>query len=192
MKRSIFLYIIFGLMLILLPLNTKAAELVVNGGFETGNFSGWTATNASSAWRLWTVSSSGFGGDEGGGGFTIPTVTSVQQGTFNAWHGVTAGANQSFTLVQQITLPAATNVRLTWKDKYQMNHTQFCTSCGTATYAVEVLNTSNTLLQTLYTVTTNSGTNTNTGWINHIASLTPYAGQSIRIRFRTTVTNALQ
>jgi hypothetical protein len=179
-------------MLFLLPHSTKAAELIVNGGFETGNFTGWTATNASSFWRPWTISSSGAGGDEGGGGFTLPGVTSVQQGTRNAWHGITAGANQSFTLVQQITLPAATNVRLTWMDRYQMNYTQFCTSCGTANYAVEILNTSNVLLQTLYTVTTNSGTNSNTGWVNHIANLTPYAGQSIRIRFRTIITQSLQ
>lgn len=170
--------------------NVSAAELIVNGGFETGNFSGWTATNAVSAWRLWAVSPSGFGGNDGGAFVPVPNATSVQQGTFNAWHGVAAGTGQSFTLVQQITLPAATNVRLTWMDRYQMNFTQFCgvsPVCGTSTYAVEILNTSNTLLQTLYTVTTLNNTNSNTGWVNHVASLTPYAGQSIRIRFRTTV-----
>jgi hypothetical protein len=175
--------------------NVSAAELVTNGGFETGNFSGWTATNAVSAWRLWTVSASGFGGNDGGIFVPVPNATSVQQGTFNAWHGVAAGTGQSFTLTQDIAIPAATNVRLTWMDRYQMNYTQFCgvsPVCGTATYAVEILNTSNTLLQTLYTVTTLNNTNSNTGWVNHVASLTPFAGQTIRLRFRTTVTHDLR
>jgi hypothetical protein len=174
--------------------NVSAAELITNGGFETGNFTGWTATNPSAPWRLWTVSASGFGGNDGVF-VPVPNATSVQQGTFNAWHGVAAGTGQSFTLIQNITLPAATNVRLTWMDRYQMNYTQFCgvsPVCGTATYAVEILNTSNTLLQTLYTVTTLNNTNTDTGWVNHVASLTPYAGQTIRLRFRTTVTHDLR
>ena len=42
MKRTVFLYTISGLMLFLLPHNTDAAELITNGGFETGNFTGWT------------------------------------------------------------------------------------------------------------------------------------------------------
>lgn len=170
-----------------------AAELLTNGGFETGNFTGWTATNPSSGWRLWAVTGSGFGGNDGGAFVPVPNATSVQQGTFNAWHGVTAGTNQSFTLTQDVALPAGMNIRLTWMDRYQMNYTQFCGSgsnpaCGTATYAVEILNTSNTLLQTLYTVTTLNNSNSNTGWVNHVASLTAFRGTTIRLRFRTTVT----
>lgn len=192
MKRTVFLYAIFGLMLFLLPLNTKAAELVVNGGFETGNFSGWTATNASSAWRLWAVSASGAGGDDGSGYSPVPTATSVQQGTRNAWNGVTAGAGSPFTLTQDVTIPVGFFVRMTWMDRYQMNHTQFCsTTCGTATFSVEILNTSNVLLQTLYTVSTPTNTNSNTGWVNHQANLTAYQGQTIRIRFRAVNTQTL-
>jgi hypothetical protein len=191
------LFCTIGLFVSLISFSHKsaAAELVTNGGFETGNFSGWTATNATSAWRLWTVSASGFGGNEGGAFVPVPNATSVQQGTFNAWHGVSAGTGQSFLLIQNLTIPTGVNVRLTWMDRYQMNYTQFCgvsPVCGTATYAVEILNTSNTLLQTLYTVTTLNNTNSNTGWVNHVASLTPYGGQTIRLRFRTTVTHDLR
>lgn len=169
-----------------------AAELITNGGFETGNFSGWTGTNASSGWRLWTVSGSGFGGNDGGAFVPVPNATSVQQGTFNAWNGVTAGAGSPFTLSQDISIPVGFFVRLTWMDRYQMNHTQFCsTACGTATFAVEVLNTSNVLLQTLYTVSTPTNTNSNTGWVNHIANLTAYQGQTIRLRFRAVNTVTL-
>jgi hypothetical protein len=194
MKKYGFLALTF-MILAFFSHTVSAAELVTNGGFETGNFSGWTATNPSAPWRLWTVSASGFGGNEGGVFVPVPNATSVQQGTFNAWHGVAAGTGQSFTLTQDLAIPAATNVRLTWMDRYQMNYTQFCgvsPVCGTATYAVEILNTSNTLLQTLYTVTTLNNTNSNTGWVNHVASLTPYSGQTIRLRFRTTVSHDLR
>ena len=193
MKTKIFLYAILSLTLFLLPHQITAAELITNGGFETGNFSGWTATNATGGWKLWAVSPSGAGGNEGGSFVPVPNATVVQQGTFNAWHGVTASAGGSFILQQQITIPVGFFVRFTWNDRYQMNHTQFCsTGCGTASYFVEILNTSNIVLQTLYSVTTPTNSNSNTGYVNHLADLTPYQGQTIRIRFRTLVTQTLQ
>ena len=189
MKRIVFLYAIFGLMFFLLPLNTKAVELITNGGFETGNFTGWTAINAPGPFEPWTVSGSG-------GGFVdspVPVATQVVQGSFNAWQTVTSDPG-SFLLYQNITIPAGQRLQFKWLHRYQMNLTTYCggtTSCGTATFAVEVLNTSNVLLQTLYTITTLPDTNTNTGWTTNFANLSAYAGQTIRIRFRTTVTESL-
>ena len=158
------------------------AELVTNGGFETGDFTGWTVINPVDPWMPWEVSPSG----TGGGYSPVPDVTSVQHGTYNAWNGVTSDIG-SFLLYQDITIPVGSAVRMTWTDRYQMNHTSFCTDCGTATYAVEVLDTSDNLLQTLYTITTLTGVNSNTGVVNHVADLTSYQGQTIRIRFRATV-----
>lgn len=174
--------------------SARGAELLTNGGFETGSFTGWTFVNAATNFRPWTVSGSGFGGDDGNGFFPVPTSTMVQQGSFSAWNGVTAGAGQSFTLHQQVTVPAGQTLSVQWIDRYQMNHTQFCsTSCGTAQYFVEITNTSGTVLQTLYSVTTPTNTNTNTGFVTHYALLgTTYAGQTIRLRFRTLVQNSLQ
>jgi hypothetical protein len=197
MKRIVFLYAIFGLMLFLLPHNIKAVDLITNGSFETGNFSGWTATNASSAWRLWAVSPSGAGGDDGSGFTPVPTATIVQHGTRSAWNGVTAGANQSFILFQQVTIPAGQTASVQWIDRYQLNYTQFCGTmanpCGTGDYFVEITNTSNVVLQTLYNVHTDNNSNSNTGYVTHYANLgNAYAGQTIRIRFRTLVTSALE
>jgi hypothetical protein len=193
MKRNIFLYAILGLTLLLLPHHAKAAELITNGGFETGNFTGWTIVNNNGGWRNWQVSPSGAGGNDGGSFVPVPNATSVIQGTRNAWNGVTGNANSPYLLYQDVTIPVGFMVRFSWADRYQMNYTQFCsTGCGTATYAVEILNTSNVLLQTLYVVNTLTNSNTNTGWVNHLANLTAYQGQTIRIRFRATVTATLQ
>jgi Carboxypeptidase regulatory-like domain len=175
----------------------RAADLITNGSFETGNFTGWTATNASSAWRLWAVSPSGAGGDDGSGYTPVPTATVVQHGTRSAWNGVTAGANSPFILSQDVTIPAGQTVSVQWIDRYQLNYTQFCGSganpCGTASYFVEITNTSGTVLQTLYNVNTANNSNSNTGYVTHYALLgTTYAGQTIRLRFRTVVTSTLE
>lgn len=171
----------------------SAAELITNGGFETGSFTGWTFQNPSTIFRPWQVTTSGFGGDDGAGFNPVPTATTVQQGAFNAWNGVTAGANESFVLFQQFTVPAGQSLSIHWLDKYQMNYTQYCgsasTPCGTAHYYVEITNTSGTVLQNLYRITTQNNSNTNTGWQNHNINLgNSYAGQTIRIRFRTLTT----
>lgn len=179
----------FILFMIVAPQITPAqTQLIVNGGFETGNFSGWTATNAVGSFEDWQVTGSGAGFVDS----PVPVATQVVQGNFNAWNTVAANAGGTYTLVQQVTIPTLNTATLYWRHRYQMNLTTYCNgSCGSATYAVEILNTSNVLLQTLYTITTPSNANTNTGWTQNTANLTPYAGLTIRIRFRTTVTATL-
>lgn len=181
----------FILFMIVAPQITPAqTQLIVNGGFETGNFSGWTATNAAGGFENWAVTGSGAGFVDS----PVPVATQVVQGTANAWNTVAANAGGTYTLVQQVTIPTLNTATLYWWHRYQMNLSTYCNSaatCGTATFAVEILNTSNVLLQTLYTITTPSQSNTNTGWTQNTANLTPYAGQTIRIRFRTIVTVTL-
>ncbi len=119
----------------------------------------------------------------------MPTATSVQQGSFEAHESIASNPG-SFFLYQDVTIPAGNGAQLQWMHKYQMNLSTYCTgaACGTATFAVEILNTSNVLLQTLYTITTPGSSNTNTGWTTNFANLSAFAGQTIRIRFRTSVT----
>ncbi len=189
MKRTVFLNAIFGLMLFLLPHNTiKAVELIANGGFETGNFSGWTAVNSANGFINWTVSS----GSHGGGFIPVPVAVTPIQGSFSAWQGIAVfqAGGGTFTLSQDVTLPAAQTASFFWQDRFQSNLTGFCggssgTPCGTHTYRVQILNTSNVVLQTIYTVVNNPAQNTNTGLRGHNFSLTPYAGQTIRLRFST-------
>jgi hypothetical protein len=191
MKRIVFLYVIFGLILFLLPHNTKAAQLIVNGGFETGNFTGWTVVNTASGYINWTVS----GANHGGGFIPAPVAVTPIQGNFSAWEGVAAfsAGGGTYTLSQDVTLPAAQTASFFWQDRFQSNLTEFCggsgePACGTQTYRVQILNTSNVVLLTIYTVVNNPGQNTDTGWRGHNFSLTPFAGQTIRIRFSTVAT----
>lgn len=162
--------------------NLLGANLIVNGGFENG-FTGWTVTNGSTPWYPWQTVAAGFST-----GFNAPA--SPQEGSRVAFQGVANSANQSQSLTQQTLIPASGGATLTWQHRYQLDNNTFCNgaTCGTATFAVEVLNTSDVLLETLYTTTTLPDQVVDTGWQTLQRNLSAYAGQTIRIRFRTTVT----
>lgn len=167
----------------------RAAELMVNGSFETGNFTGWTVTNASNSFINWNVSGPG----AGGGFIPVPVVTSPVDGTRVAWQGIACNAGSSYILFQQVTLPPATTAQLRWRDRFQDNLSEFCGGsgepvCGTVNYRVDIVNTSNVVLQNLLSITAPANANTDTGWQLRIANVTAFAGQTIRVRFMTTPT----
>ena len=188
MRRFSFL-ILLGIVLLFSPRPAKAVELITNGSFETGDFTGWTRTNAAGSWMDWQNNVAG-----AGGGFNPPYVTAPQHGTRSVWNGITATANQEYTMYQQITIPVGT-ASISWRERVQMNLADFCmtaAACGSAFYFVEITNTSNVVLQTLYSVTAPPLTKTDTGWKVHHINLNAYSGQTIRIRFRDYATQTFQ
>jgi hypothetical protein len=187
MKRIIVVLAVLATAGLLAPA-ARSAELITNGGFETGNFTGWTPTNAANPWINWNVSGPG----AGGGFIPVPVATSPPQGVRVAWQGIAANAGSPFTLDQTVTIPPAATASIMWRHRFQMNLSEFCggsgePACGNAVYSVQVLNTSNTVLQTLYTITAPGAANTDTGWRLNLRSLNAFAGQTIKIRFITTV-----
>lgn len=186
MRKLIFWLFLMGTVLFA-QYTTKAAELITNGGFESGSFSGWTAVSPVGSFEPWSVSGTGSGWSD----TPLPSSTQVIFGTRNAWNTVTSSPAGTHTLVQQVVLPAGQISILRWSHRYQMNLTTYCgtpAECGTATFRVEILNTSNVVLGTLHTVTTPSLSNTNTGWTSWVSNLSSLGGQTIRLRFLNTVT----
>lgn len=170
----------------------SAAELITNGGFETGSFSGWTVSSSSgNGWFPWQVTAAG-GGDGTTGGIS---ASSPFAGTRSAWNGFCCNStiNPEF-IYQDVTLPAAQTASLSWADRIQSNLTTFCSvpACGSNTYRVQILNpTTNAVISTLYTVVANGGTNTNTGWVFHSMNISGLAGQTVRLRFSTSYTSTI-
>ncbi|MEO6391899.1 MAG: hypothetical protein ABIP75_08620, partial [Pyrinomonadaceae bacterium] len=184
MKKIFLMAIVLASAWILNP-TARAAELITNGGFETGNFTGWTATNASGPFQPWQVSTAGAGGF-----YNPPFATTPPEGTRDAWQGTASTANSPFTLDQQFTIPVGVTASITWRHRFQANLSEFCghagqIACGTVIYSVQILNTANTVLQTLYTRTALANVNTDTGWQYNLRNLNAFVGQAIKIRFRT-------
>ncbi len=169
----------------------SAVELITNGGFETGNFTGWTVATSGNGWYPWQVTGTG-GGDGITGGIQ---ASSPQQGSFDAWTGFCCNTVNNPEYIQQdVTIPTGQTASIHWLDKVQSNLTAFCTvpSCGSNTYRVQILNpTTNAVLQNLYVFTANGGANYNTGWVTHGIVISHFAGQTIRIRFSGTYASGL-
>jgi hypothetical protein len=193
MRYKKFLLMLFSLAIFFCsPNSVKAVELITNGGFENATaFAGWTVQNSPSPWRGLTVTGTGQGG-----GFTSVGFTSLAPsgGTRNAWNGQTdnSTSNSQWQFFQSVTIPAGVATTVTWYDKYQMNHTEFCPggACQPKRYFVEITNAAGTtVLQVLHQQDTIGNVNQNTGWVLRSRTLGPdFSGQTVRLRFRGTET----
>ena len=194
MRKSILVVcfsLVFGIFAVT---RADAAELIVNGGFETGTLAGWTVNSVGSAWYPWQVTAVG-GGDAFTGGISgsLPLF-----GTRSAWSGFCCipTANNPEYIQQDVTLPAAQSASIQWSERIQSNLWEFCgaATCGTNTFRVQILNTSNVQLASLQTVVSAfspTSTNLNTGWRTYKMKISQFAGQTIRIRFSGNYVSAL-
>ena len=136
-------------------MNNTASQLIVNGGFETGNLSSWSA-----------------------GGVYLPFVVTghAHAGTYSSQLGASSGSepNGNSSLYQTITIPSTvTSATLTFW--------YWPSTTDTITYdwqEAQVQNSSGTLLAQIMKVCSNSHT-----WTQKTFDLTPYKGQTIRIYF---------
>jgi hypothetical protein len=157
--------------------SASAAELVTNGGFESGTFSGWTTTQPTNPLYAWTIASSSsqlwFG------------LASPPEGTYDAGNGFD-GSPGHFTLTQTISIPAGT-ATLTWKDRLQ--YFMFPGS-QLRLLQVKILDAStDAVLATPYTFTTEPADNSvhDTGWQAHSVDLSAFGGQTVKLRFDETI-----
>jgi hypothetical protein len=172
----------------------SAVELVSNGGFETGNFNNWAASNVTTnVWFNWAVTST----------TCNPCLdawtnsTSPHSGSFSAWNGWAAGnpVPDAYRLRQTITIPNNANdlVSLRWWDRLQWNLAFQAGSTLPQFMVVNVLNTSNVVLAEKYRLTAPAasrgpmGLTPGQGWNFHAVNLSEFKGQTIKIEFMCTV-----
>jgi len=163
-------------------------QLITNGSFETGDFTGWKVSTVSTGgtgtpYEPWTVSPPGAGGF---GAYQI-IPTSPQHGTHDAWNSFDGGGPMEFRMYQDISIPSGVALSLSWRDRAQWN---FC--CGQTqprTYQVQLRDPStNALLTTLYSFSTGIEANYHeTGWLTHNHDISAFAGRSVRIFFLETI-----
>lgn len=155
----------------------SATELLQNGGFETGNFSGWTTTtNGVQELMPWSV------GGSGGGWFGS---TSPLAGAFSAYNGFDGDAGLVYELYQDVIIPSSTAATLT------TNHRIVFDSLGIGStldrmFEISIRDLSNVILASLYSesITMNGAGNTDLGWNNQVFDVSAFAGSTVRVHFR--------
>ncbi len=152
------------------PGATSTTNLIVNGSFETGNFSGWTVNTPANPLAPWTVSSAG----------SAATLTPVSppDGNYDAWNGFDGGGPMEYTMYQDVAIPADTADTLTWQDR-----AQWYDNGQPRTLQIQVRDpVTNAVLGTVYSFST-TGSSGDTGWQSHSVNLSAYAGSTVRIYF---------
>lgn len=156
---------------------------VVNGSFETGDFTGWTVATTGTPFVDWTVSGAG-----SGAGFGLAS-TEPQDGSFVAWNGFDGAGPMEFTMFQDVNIPAgAALATLEWSDRVQWDFTLGGFASQPRLYDVELRDpTTNAVLATLFSFSTNTqdvNPTGNTGFQTHSADVSSYIGQTVRLFFR--------
>jgi hypothetical protein len=143
---------------------TSGAELILNGGFESGATS-WTQTSG-----------------------VIGTFTGepAHSGSYDAWMCGYGSAHTDY-VYQQIAIPSTATGTLTFW--LHVDTAETTTTTAYDTMKVQVLNTSGTVLATLATY---SNLNKGTGYTQKSLSLSAYKGQTIRLRFYAVEDSSLQ
>ncbi|MEO8269764.1 MAG: hypothetical protein ABI557_08590, partial [Aureliella sp.] len=157
----------------------QANELVTNGSFETGDFSGWTSFTTGFPYIDWTVSGAGFGPGYG------MAATKPQDGSFDAWNGFDGSGPMQYIMYQDVTIPSASTPVLTWQDRIQWNFAFNGSATAARIYDLLILDpVTSDVLANPYSYST--GTDLilgDSGWQSHTFDMSAFAGQTVRLYF---------
>ncbi len=163
---------------ITLPL-VDSIELIQNGGFETGDFTGWDATsNGTSESTPWTVGPAG-------GGFFFDS--SPLDGNFSAYNGFDGEAGLQYGLSQRVTIPA--NARhATLTANYRIKSGAGDADAEDRVFRIDVLGAGveEPLVSHRENVTVN-GPEVDRGWNSRSFDLSAHAGKTVVVRFTESV-----
>ena len=162
-------------MLRLITAPTVMNELIQNGGFETGNFAGWTVTSdGPPQMHDWTVGPAG-------GGFFFDS--SPHAGTYDAYNGFAGPEGQQYTLAQDVTIPAGIS-SATLVTNHRIRYGAGNEPLQDPVFRIEVCDPAGQWTDVLYEKqiqVTPAGLDI--GWLRREFDLSAYAGQTVRIRF---------
>ncbi|MEY9965131.1 hypothetical protein ABIA33_003173 [Streptacidiphilus sp. MAP12-16] len=138
-----------------------AAQLLGNPGFETGSAAPWTETDSA-----------------GGSVINNSSTEPAHSGSYDAWLDG-RGSTTTDTLAQTVTLPTGC-ANATFSFWLHVNTAETTTTKAYDTLAVQVLDSSGSVLATLATY---SNLNHANGYTQHSFSLAGYAGQTVTLKF---------
>jgi hypothetical protein len=167
-------------------LQAAPVELLTNGSFEAGAFTGWTASVDGVPFLPWSIDPAGVGAAAEYG----MAPTAPQSGVLDAWNGFDGTASTEFNLYQDVAIPAsASSVTLSWMYRAQWNYALVGAATQPRVFDVTLRDpTTNAVLQTVYSFSTGTVIQIgDTGWFTRSADLSWAAGSTVRIFFRETI-----
>jgi len=171
----------FALLSTCMSFSASATEMLSNGGFETGDFSSWSAISnggtGGCSVNLWSVNATGAHGCTNNGTVT-PAPTSGTYAAYNTFDGV-GGA--PFLLSQSFALPSSVSgATLSFLETYNMSHGGLL-----RTFQIDLFDATNTtFLANLFSV--QPGGSDVLGWTSQSLDVTglvaAQAGQTVTLR----------
>ncbi|NLN75963.1 MAG: S8 family serine peptidase [Armatimonadetes bacterium] len=156
---------------------------VVNGGFETGDFAGWSIATGMGYFDPWIVAT----GEE---------LSSLEsgfpfEGVYFARNGFDGQAGQYCDLYQEITIPSwVSSLALRWSDRLQWDITYNATKPRTYEVTLQPVG-GGVSIATLYSIDLEPMTFGDTGYVTHTVDLLALApdiiGKTVRINFHQSV-----
>ena len=157
-----------------------AGNLIVNGDFETGDFTGWTtAYSGLDPLNDWTVSS----------GYTCDWFCMDPPSGYFAWNGFDGDGPSEFHLYQDVTIPAGIEATLsfTYRFIWDFGFEGVGLDALPRHLIVQVRDPlTNAVLATLYSTSTWPTTQSlygDTGWVTITSDVSAFAGSTIRVFF---------
>ncbi len=149
--------------------NPGVGEILFNGDFETGDFSGWKTVDG--GYGAWIINDGTIDPD-GPEGTNAPA-----SGMFNAMTAQIGGGNH--LLYQDVFIPADTlGATLSWSDRIR-NHTPYF--APNQVFRVDILDTNNFVIATAFTTTL--GDPLLQDWTRRQFDITQFRGRTVRIGF---------
>lgn len=159
------------------------ANWLVNGSFEAGDFTGWTAFDTGTPFQPWLVA------DDAWLGYFSQVAPS--DGCFAASNGFDGEGPMESYLLQELAIPAGEpSATLEWQDRLVYDLASFGATVDREYYVVIYDPVTGGLLEVLYGYIAEAGTAVDTGWISHSADLSAYIGQTIGVAFLQVIPEA--
>jgi hypothetical protein len=180
-----------GVILLLVVGSAQAApvELLTNGGFETGDFTGWTAsTNGSGScdtdWNVSAVGGSSATGCTGTGFFGFSAPGAPTEGSFAAYNSFDGDGPQTFTLSQDFTVMSGPTT-VSWSDTASWDLNSFGATLD-RTFSVDVYD-GGALVGNIFSLDILAGTFSEYDWTSRSIDITSllsgYEGQTLALQF---------
>jgi hypothetical protein len=157
-----------GLLAVAFAAPASAASLLTNGGFETGDFTGWTQVSGGGIADCnsdWYVSST-----DTQCNYPNTTLNGAPEGNFAAYNAFDGSANASYTIEQDFTLSTAeiASATLSWQQSVGWDFGLGAVATLDRVFSLSFFDVSNTLIGNVYTLAIGQSDGI-TGFIDWIA-----------------------